>query len=78
MDKLTFRRRPSVAMVVVDRIPPSRTMSFHTLGHILAAVAEAGVVPDIVMVEAASARRPDLADDYRKGFDWAEAVGLPC
>lgn len=77
MGKLTFRR-PSAAVEVVDRNPPSRTMSFHTLGHILAAVARAEVVPDIVMVEAASARQPDLAGDYRTGFDWAEAVGFLC
>lgn len=69
MGKLTFRHRPSTAMVVVDRNSSSRTMSFHALGHILAAVARAEVVSDIVVVEAA---------DWRMRFDWVEAVGFLC
>ena len=56
-------------MVVVDRNSSSRTMSFHALGHILAAVARAEVVSDIVVVEAA---------DWRMRFDWVEAVGFLC
>lgn len=53
MSKLAFRHRPSTAMVVVDRNSSSRMMNFHALGHILAVVARAGVVSDIVVVEAA-------------------------
>jgi len=69
---LTFHRRP-LAAVVVGRNSSSRA-KFHTLGRILAAVAEAEAVSDIAMVvEAVSARRPDYpAADCRK---WMAAVG---
>lgn len=68
---LTFHRRPLTA-VVADRKVSSRAMSFHTLGHIPAGVAEAEAVSDIVKVEAASVRCLDyLVADC---IDWAVAV----
>jgi len=55
-------------------------MGFHTLGHILVAVAEVEVVSDIVKaVEAAFARRPGyLAVDCRSRMDLGVVVGFLC
>ena len=74
---LTFHLRPLTAVVVADRNFSSHTMSFHALGRIPVAVAEAGVVSDTVMVEAASVRRY-LGFLKVDCIDWVAVVGFLC
>jgi hypothetical protein len=64
-------------VVVLDRNFSSRGMSFHTPGRSPSAVAEAGVVTDIVMVaEAVSVHRPDYLVADCIGWEVVAVVGL--